>query len=54
MNNPIRILAVDDHALLRKGIAAILATQPDMIWWPKPPMDGSLSNCFVPTSPTLP
>ena len=29
--NPIRILAVDDHALLRKGIAAILATQPDMI-----------------------
>jgi DNA-binding NarL/FixJ family response regulator len=28
---PIRILAVDDHALLRKGIAAILATQPDMI-----------------------
>jgi len=37
MNNPIRILAVDDHALLRKGIAAILATQPDMIWWPKPP-----------------
>jgi DNA-binding NarL/FixJ family response regulator len=31
MNNPIRILAVDDHARLRKGIAAILATQPDMI-----------------------
>jgi DNA-binding NarL/FixJ family response regulator len=29
--NPIRILAVDDHALLRKGIAAILSTQPDMI-----------------------
>jgi DNA-binding NarL/FixJ family response regulator len=29
--NPIRILAVDDHALLRKGIAAILATQSDMI-----------------------
>jgi len=28
--NPIRILAVDDHALLRRGIAAILATQPDM------------------------
>ena len=26
----IRILAVDDHALLRRGIAAILATQPDM------------------------
>jgi DNA-binding NarL/FixJ family response regulator len=30
MTNPIRILAADDHALLRKGIAAILASQPDM------------------------
>src|SRR5215470_19539727 len=26
----IRILAVDDHALLRSGIAALLATQADM------------------------
>jgi DNA-binding NarL/FixJ family response regulator len=31
MISPIRILAVDDHALLRKGIAAILASQPDII-----------------------
>jgi DNA-binding NarL/FixJ family response regulator len=30
MTGPIRILAVDDHALVRKGIAAILASQPDM------------------------
>jgi DNA-binding NarL/FixJ family response regulator len=30
VTNPIRILAADDHALLRKGIAAILASQPDM------------------------
>ena len=30
MIGPIRILAVDDHALLRKGIAAILANQPDI------------------------
>jgi DNA-binding NarL/FixJ family response regulator len=30
MTSPIRILAVDDHALLRKGIAAILASQTDM------------------------
>ena len=30
MTNPIRILAVDDHALVRKGIAAILASQPDL------------------------
>jgi DNA-binding NarL/FixJ family response regulator len=27
---PIRILAVDDHALLREGIAALLADQQDM------------------------
>jgi DNA-binding NarL/FixJ family response regulator len=30
MISPIRILAVDDHALLRKGIAAILASQSDI------------------------
>lgn len=28
--NPIRILAVDDHFLLREGIAALIASQPDM------------------------
>jgi DNA-binding NarL/FixJ family response regulator len=28
--DPIRILAVDDHPLFRSGIAALLATQPDM------------------------
>jgi DNA-binding NarL/FixJ family response regulator len=27
---PIRILAVDDHSLLREGIAALLSTRPDM------------------------
>ena len=27
---PIRVLAVDDHPLFRNGIAALLATQPDM------------------------
>jgi DNA-binding NarL/FixJ family response regulator len=27
---PIRVLAVDDHALLREGIGALLAAQPDM------------------------
>jgi len=28
--NPIRVLIVDDHTLLRKGIRALLATEPDM------------------------
>ena len=28
--SPIRILTVDDHPLLREGIAALLATEPDM------------------------
>jgi DNA-binding NarL/FixJ family response regulator len=30
MTSPIRILTADDHALVRKGIAAILASQSDM------------------------
>jgi DNA-binding NarL/FixJ family response regulator len=30
MTSPIRILTADDHALVRKGIAAILTSQPDM------------------------
>ncbi|MGA7538404.1 MAG: response regulator transcription factor [Steroidobacteraceae bacterium] len=29
-SSPIRILAVDDHPLLREGIAALIGTQPDM------------------------
>src|SRR5229473_7212566 len=29
-SNSIRILAVDDHPLFRSGIAALLASQPDM------------------------
>ena len=29
-NHPIRVLAVDDHSLLREGIATLMAAQPDM------------------------
>jgi DNA-binding NarL/FixJ family response regulator len=31
MNTPIRIITVDDHPMLREGIAAVLATEADMV-----------------------
>ncbi len=30
MNNPIRVLIADDHAIVRKGIRALLDTEPDI------------------------
>ena len=30
MNRPIRVLIADDHAIVRKGIRALLATEPDI------------------------
>ena len=30
MNQPIRVLIADDHAIVRKGIRALLATEPDI------------------------
>src|ERR1700722_1134177 len=30
-DRPIKILAVDDHALLREGLSAIIRNEPDMI-----------------------
>jgi DNA-binding NarL/FixJ family response regulator len=31
MSNPIRILVVDDHPILRQGLTALLANEPDML-----------------------
>jgi DNA-binding NarL/FixJ family response regulator len=31
----IRVLSVDDHALIREGIAALIANQKDMRWLAK-------------------
>src|ERR1043166_7626658 len=31
MNTPIRIMTVDDHPMLREGIAAVLASEADMV-----------------------
>src|SRR6476660_4406319 len=31
MNTPIRIVTVDDHPMLREGIAAVLASEADMV-----------------------
>ena len=30
-NSPIRVFSVDDHPLLREGIAALVNNQPDMV-----------------------
>ena len=31
MKKPIRVLIADDHAIVRKGISALLATEPDLV-----------------------
>jgi hypothetical protein len=40
---PITILTVDDHALLRKGIAAPLNAGPDKPWQPPADWRGTFS-----------
>ena len=43
-SSPIRILAVDDHPLVRNGIAGLVAIQTDMTWWRKPPTAATRSS----------
>ena len=52
--NPIRIMTVDDHPMLREGIAGLVSTQSDMKLVVKPPTGVRLfgsSGSIVPTSP---
>jgi NarL family two-component system response regulator LiaR len=37
MTQPIRVLIVDDHAIVRKGISALLSTEPDIQVLGRPP-----------------
>ena len=42
----IRILSVDDHDLVRKGIAAILSTEPIWNWWRRRVADAEAIDLF--------
>jgi DNA-binding NarL/FixJ family response regulator len=52
MTNPIRIMAADDHVLLRRGIAAIIASQPDMSLVAEASNDAKPSSSIERTAPT--
>ena len=52
--NSIRILAVDDHSLIREGIATFLASQSDMRLVAEAPMGAKPSSSSVNTVPTSP
>ena len=42
--SPIRILTVDDHPVVREGIAGLVDVQPDMTLSLKPPTAGTRSS----------
>ena len=52
--NSIRVLAVDDHSLIREGIATFLASQSDMRLVAEALMGAKLSSSSGNTVPTSP
>ncbi len=51
--NPIRILLVDDHALLRQGIVGVAVDEPDMKLVAEAANDARRSNSFASTVPDV-
>jgi hypothetical protein len=53
-SSPIRNLAIEDHPLVRGGIAGFVAVQPDMIWVaPRPAVARRSSNSVRIARPRL-
>jgi len=51
--DPIRIMAVDDHPILRDGIAALIASQATCAWSPRPLRAAKRSNSFARYRPDI-
>ena len=51
MTDPIRVLIVDDHAMVRKGLLAILKNILSSSWWARRVTGGRPSNTAGSSSP---